>query len=310
MLSLWCAWMSRGARRGSARVATRRRLRWREHCGQCFCLRVWEFSGFCGRPVRGCTRDRPRGSVGVRTYGVQPARYKHHPASFAQVTGHMEVQAGAYCKTVSSAYVGSNPTPATPWGNGPLAGNSRLCGPFLLCPVMCHLVPLWTAVSRCPRTYSGRRSAARTVGVHRRLSTDGHGRAVPVACSGLTYAAESSVHPRTHGLALRLFAGGGRPGKAGGLMAGLEIRESVTVSATADDYLDNQPAAGLAATTLVRATPAAELMVREPGRPRAGSPDSTEDVSLARTEPLSTTDILAGHFVVACQPCVAHQGCR
>jgi hypothetical protein len=25
----------------------------------------------------------------------------------------MEVQAGAYCKTVGSAYVGSNPTPAT-----------------------------------------------------------------------------------------------------------------------------------------------------------------------------------------------------
>ncbi len=37
-----------------------------------------------------------------------------------------------------------------------------------------------------PRTYSGRRPAARTVGVHRRLSTDGHGRAAPVACSGLT----------------------------------------------------------------------------------------------------------------------------
>jgi hypothetical protein len=32
--------------------------------------------------------------------------------------------------TVGSAYVGSNPTPATKCGNGPLAGNSRLCGPF------------------------------------------------------------------------------------------------------------------------------------------------------------------------------------
>jgi len=42
-------------------------------------------------------------------------------------------------KTVGSAYVGSNPTPATTCRNGPLAGNSRLCGPFLLCPVMCHL---------------------------------------------------------------------------------------------------------------------------------------------------------------------------
>src|SRR3984885_235839 len=37
---------------------------------------------------------------------------------------------GAVCKTVGSAYVGSNPTPATKCGNGPLAGNSRLCGPF------------------------------------------------------------------------------------------------------------------------------------------------------------------------------------
>src|SRR6202167_3374557 len=91
-------------------------------------------------------------------------------------------------------------TPATTCGNGPIAGISRLCGPFFLCPVMCHLVSLRTAVSRCPRTYSGRRPAARTVGVHRRLSTDGHGRAAPVACSGLTSAAESSVHSRTHGL--------------------------------------------------------------------------------------------------------------
>ncbi len=30
-----------------------------------------------------------------------------------QVRGYVEVQAGAYCKTVGSAYVGSNPTPAT-----------------------------------------------------------------------------------------------------------------------------------------------------------------------------------------------------
>ena len=30
-----------------------------------------------------------------------------------QVRGYMEVQAVAVCKTVGSAYVGSNPTPAT-----------------------------------------------------------------------------------------------------------------------------------------------------------------------------------------------------
>jgi hypothetical protein len=34
-----------------------------------------------------------------------------------------------------------------------------------------------------------------TVGVHRRLSTDSHGRAAPVACSGLTRTAGSVVHP-------------------------------------------------------------------------------------------------------------------
>src|SRR5580698_8082160 len=61
---------------------------------------------------------------------------------------------GAVCKTVGSAYVGSNPTPATPCENGPLAGNSRLCGPFLLCPVVCHLVacsfPVETPVPAAP----------------------------------------------------------------------------------------------------------------------------------------------------------------
>jgi hypothetical protein len=46
------------------------------------------------------------------------------------------------CKTVGSAYVGSNPTPATTCGNGPLAANSRAGGPFLLGPSVCHLVAL------------------------------------------------------------------------------------------------------------------------------------------------------------------------
>ena len=123
---------------------------------------------------------------------------------------------GAVCKTVGSAYVGSNPTPAThlrrskPVTRDCVTGfsvpNERLrkrsavsrglCVPFLLCPAVCHRVALWTGVSRCPRTYSGRRPAAWTVGVHRRLSTDGrHGRAALAACPGLTCAAESGVHP-------------------------------------------------------------------------------------------------------------------
>jgi len=48
------------------------------------------------------------------------------------------------CKTVgsASAYVGSNPTPATTCEDGPLAANSRAGGAFLLCPGVCRLVAL------------------------------------------------------------------------------------------------------------------------------------------------------------------------
>jgi hypothetical protein len=43
---------------------------------------------------------------------------------------HKPQAGGACCKTVGSAYVGSNPTPATPCEDGSLAANSRLGGPF------------------------------------------------------------------------------------------------------------------------------------------------------------------------------------
>src|SRR4029077_14084280 len=39
---------------------------------------------------------------------------------------------GAVCKTVGSAYVGSNPTPATTCVNGPLPAETRPAGRFLL----------------------------------------------------------------------------------------------------------------------------------------------------------------------------------
>jgi hypothetical protein len=48
----------------------------------------------------------------------------------------------AVCKTVGSAYVSPNPTPATPWENGPLAAQTRPGGPFSSCPAVCHGVPL------------------------------------------------------------------------------------------------------------------------------------------------------------------------
>jgi hypothetical protein len=49
---------------------------------------------------------------------------------------------GRVCKTVGSAYDGSNPSPATRCENAPLATNSRASGAFPLCPSMCHLVAL------------------------------------------------------------------------------------------------------------------------------------------------------------------------
>ena len=95
-------------------------------------------------------------------------------SAYALVSGLWLGQRREVCKTVGSAYVGSNPTPATTCENGPFAANSRAGGPFLLCPVMCHLVALRTVMLRCPRTHSGRASvlqgrsvcAVTTVGVH------------------------------------------------------------------------------------------------------------------------------------------------
>jgi hypothetical protein len=76
----------------------------------------------------GHTRDASHGSIG--TVDITPV-HKGKTARAVMV-----------CKTVGSAYVGSNPTPATTCGNGPLAGNSRLCGPF-------SFVPACVTLSRC-----------------------------------------------------------------------------------------------------------------------------------------------------------------
>jgi hypothetical protein len=70
----------------------------------------------------------------------------------------------AVCKTVGSAYVGSNPTPATTCGNGPLVAETRPRGCFRSCHVAYQSVSLCVEVSRCPRTYSGRVRAGCAVG--------------------------------------------------------------------------------------------------------------------------------------------------
>ena len=91
--------------------------------------------------------------VAVRGIGGTGARAHVHIADSVPAVGVMKCRfrrSGAIwrcrqvavCKTVGSAYVGSNPTPATTCENGPLAAETRPGGPFLLCPSVCHLVAL------------------------------------------------------------------------------------------------------------------------------------------------------------------------
>jgi hypothetical protein len=136
-------------------------------------LRIWAGQACCGDGVRGCPRGSADGSLRVRTYSGQRLRGIPCQVVFLQVRWHIKVQAGEYCKTVGSAYVGSNPTPATTSGNGPSAAETRPAGRFLLvtsCIAMCHRVSMRRGVHG--HIADGVR-AARTVGAHRRLF---HGR--------------------------------------------------------------------------------------------------------------------------------------
>jgi hypothetical protein len=63
--------------------------------------------------------------------------------------------------------------------------------------------------------------------------TDGHGRAALAALSGLTCAAEPGVHPRVRPPARPGGSRAGRAGRAGALMAGAAVRESVTLAGQA-----------------------------------------------------------------------------
>lgn len=64
----------------------------------------------CGQA---CERTR------ARTYSGQRRHAGCDVMSFRQVNDHVELQAGAFCETVGSACVGSNPTPATPAETAP-----------------------------------------------------------------------------------------------------------------------------------------------------------------------------------------------
>jgi hypothetical protein len=106
----------------------------------------------CLNGVRACPCDRAQRSLRARTYrglrartySGQRRRSEPRTTSFAHVRGRMEVQAGAYCKTVGSAYVGSNPTPATTCGNGPLGCGNAPAGPFPSCHATYQGVSPWS----------------------------------------------------------------------------------------------------------------------------------------------------------------------
>ena len=72
-------------------------------------------------------------------------------ARLTRVEGERSVKPSAQPTLVRTQHL--PPPPATTCENGPLAANSRASGPFLLCPVVCHLVALRAAVSRYPRTH-------------------------------------------------------------------------------------------------------------------------------------------------------------
>ena len=155
------------------------------------------WSACCADSVRGCPCDPAAGSPRARTYSGRRRCGEPYLAVFTQVRGHLEVQVREYCKTVGSAYVGSNPTPATTCENGPLAAETRLWGRLLLVTPAYQHVSLPVDVLRCPRTYSGRRPGRQdgrcAPSAVLRTATDGPcWRAFP----GLTCAAEPGVHPR------------------------------------------------------------------------------------------------------------------
>ncbi len=120
--------------------------------------------------VRGCPRDPPSGCQRPRTYGGQRRRGECHSAAFAQVRCHAMGRGVAVCKTVGSAYVGSNPTPATTCENGPLAAETRPGGPFPSRHAMYQGESLWVDAWQCARTYGVQRPGKTSGAYNRSLS--------------------------------------------------------------------------------------------------------------------------------------------
>src|SRR6266702_5392318 len=117
--------------------------------------------------VRGYPRAGPRKLPRARTYSGQGRRAERHTTSFSQISGRVEGQAVAVCKTVGSAYVGSNPTPATTCENGPLAAETRPGGPFPSCHATYQGASLRVDAWQCARTYGVQRPG-KTSGAYNR----------------------------------------------------------------------------------------------------------------------------------------------
>jgi hypothetical protein len=66
----------------------------------------------------------------ARTRGGQRAVFTRSGMVYPQVSEYSDGSEWVPCKTVGSAYVGSNPTPATTCGNGPWPADARGCGPL------------------------------------------------------------------------------------------------------------------------------------------------------------------------------------
>ncbi len=91
----------------------------------------------------------------------------------------------AVCKTVGSAYVGSNPTPATTCENGPLAAETRPGGPFPSCHVVYQGASLWVDAWQCARTYGVQRPGKTSGAYNRSLCVFPgcrHTKMTPTAC--------------------------------------------------------------------------------------------------------------------------------
>ncbi len=116
-------------------------------------------------PAAGQTRHSPPGGrltvpsrLGL-SFSMPPAR-----TAYGRLP---EWPKGAVCKTVGSAYVGSNPTPATTWENGPLAAETRPGGPFPSRHVVYQCVSPRVDAWQCARTYGVQRPG-KTSGAYNR----------------------------------------------------------------------------------------------------------------------------------------------